>query len=79
MEEYFRSFRRQLHQFRNSFDVPVGVYRLFVPEISAQFVHFSIDIEISFVPVDDCVDRKSMSKIMDPWSGAMPLEAGRFS
>src|SRR5437016_948647 len=75
----FGTRRRELQQFWHGLDVPVGIFRLGMAEVSAELDHLAIWVEPLAVPPYDRPNREGVPQIMDARPASMLAEALRLA
>ena len=67
-----KAFGSELEEFRNRFDIPVGVADIHMAEVSCKLRQFPPDIEAGTVPFDESTRRETVTKILEPWPATDP-------
>ena len=63
-----KAFSGKLKEFRNRFEIPVGVAVIDVPKIGGKFVQFPSHFEARPVPLNEPPSRETVPKMLKPWS-----------
>src|SRR6266568_237419 len=63
-----KAIGNELHQFWGGSEVPVGGLRVDMPQVGGEQGQLGLHVVALLVPPDQCAYRKSVTKIMGPWS-----------
>src|SRR3954467_6424798 len=67
----FQPACRQFQQLRDGLEVPVGLVRMHVPEVSGQLGDLPLDIDARSIPLEESADGEAMPHVVEPGAAAV--------